>query len=413
VEIGTQRVGDKRRQRLLGIDGVMRRSDRRRSDGTLPCVATDRFRSEFEFEERSIWLNTAHQGRLPRRAAVAVAEAVRWKQHPELLATPDRFSEVPARLRLALARVLGARQDDVVLANSASYGLHLVANGLELGPGDEVVVAANDFPSDILPWLSLRDRGVAVRMVEPQAEVLTPGEVQAALTRRTRVVCLTWVHSFSGRVVDLAGIGQLCRSRGVWLVVNGSQAVGAMPVDVQALPVDALVSVGFKWLCGPYGTGVCWLRPELFDALRPAKLYWLSALSADDLAAPRLDLEAVTPRRQGRLDVFGTANFFNHVPFTAALELLLDLGIDEVAGYVDGLVVRLLGGIDRARFRLVSSEEVRSPLVMVEPLREASAEVLERLAAAGVHVAHRRGRIRISPHLYNTADEIDRALELL
>jgi selenocysteine lyase/cysteine desulfurase len=376
-------------------------------------MATDRFRSEFEFEERSVWLNTAHQGRLPRRAAVALAEAVRWKLHPELLASSDRFAQVPSRLRRALARVLGARQDDVVLANSASYGLHLVANGLELGPGDEVVVAANDFPSDILPWLSLRDRGVAVRMVEPQAEVLTPGEVQAALTRRTRVVCLTWVHSFSGRVVDLAGIGQLCRSRGVWLVVNGSQAVGAMPVDVQALPVDALVSVGFKWLCGPYGTGVCWLRPELFDALRPAKLYWLSALSADDLAAPRLDLEAVTPRRQGRLDVFGTANFFNHVPFTAALELLLDLGIDEVAGYVDGLVVRLLGGIDRARFRLVSSEEVRSPLVMVEPLREASAEVLERLAAAGVHVAHRRGRIRISPHLYNTADEIDRALELL
>jgi cysteine desulfurase/selenocysteine lyase len=376
-------------------------------------MATDRFRSEFEFEERSVWLNTAHQGRLPRRAAVALAEAVRWKLHPELLASSDRFAQVPSRLRRALARVLGARQDDVVLANSASYGLHLVANGLELGPGDEVVVAANDFPSDILPWLSLRDRGVAVRMVEPQAEVLTPGEVQAALTRRTRVVCLTWVHSFSGRVVDLAGIGQLCRSRGVWLVVNGSQAVGAMPVDVQALPVDALVSVGFKWLCGPYGTGVCWLRPELFDALRPAKLYWLSALSADDLAAPRLDLEAVTPRRQGRLDVFGTANYFNHVPFTAALELLLDLGIDEVAGYVDGLVVRLLGGIDRARFRLVSSEEVRSPLVMVEPLREASAEVLERLAAAGVHVAHRRGRIRISPHLYNTADEIDRALELL
>jgi selenocysteine lyase/cysteine desulfurase len=376
-------------------------------------VTTERFRSEFEFEDRSIWLDTAHQGRLPRRAAQALDEAVRWKLHPELLATPDRFSQVPARLRRALARVLGAREDDVVLANSASYGLHLVANGLDLGPDDEVVVPANDFPSDILPWLSLRDRGVQVRMVEPEAEVLTPNEVQAALTRRTRVVCLTWVHSFSGQVVDLAGVGQLCRSSGVWLVVNGSQAVGAMPLDVQRLPIDALVSVGFKWLCGPYGTGLCWLRPELFDALRPTKLYWLSALSADDLAAPRLDLESITPRRTGRLDVFGTANFFNHVPFTAALELLLELGSDEVAGYVDALVVRLLAGIDRRRFRLVSAEDVRSPLVVVEPLREAPAEVFERLTAAGVHVAHRRGRIRISPHLYNSPDEIDRALELL
>jgi cysteine desulfurase/selenocysteine lyase len=376
-------------------------------------VASERFRREFELDERSIWLNTAHQGRLPRRAALALAEAVRWKQHPQLLSTPERFSEVPSRLRRALAQVLGAREDDIVLANSASYGLHLVANGLELGHGDEVVVPANDFPSDILPWLSLRDRGVRVRMVQPQAEVLTPDEVAAALTPRTRVVCLTWVHSFSGQVVDLAGVGRACRSRGVWLVVNGSQAVGAIPVEVGSLPVDAMVSVGFKWLCGPYGTGVCWLRPELFEALRPTKLYWLSALTADDLASPSLDLEAITPRRTGRLDVFGTASFFNHVPFTAALDLLLELGLDEVAAYVDRLVVRLVAGIDRTRFRLVSSEDVRSPLVVVEPLREASGELFERLAAAGVHVAHRRGRIRISPHLYNSADEIDRILELL
>ncbi|HZD78772.1 MAG TPA: aminotransferase class V-fold PLP-dependent enzyme [Actinomycetota bacterium] len=376
-------------------------------------MATDRFRREFELEGGSVWLNTAHQGRLPRRAALALAEAVRWKLHPEMLATPERFSEVPSRLRQALGRVLGAREDEIVLANSASYGLQLIANGLDLGPGDEVVVAANDFPSDILPWLLLRDRGVTIRMIEPQDEVLTPDEVQAALTHRTRVVCLTWVHSFSGQVADLQGVGRACRSRGAWMVVNGSQAVGAMPIDVQALPVDALVSAGFKWLCGPYGTGVCWLRPELADALRPTKLYWLSALTADDLAAPSLDLESITPRRTGRLDVFGTANFFNYVPFTAALELLLELGIEEVAAYVDGLVTGLLAGIDRARFRLVSREDVRSPLVVVEPLQEASGEVFARLATAGVHVAHRRGRIRISPHLYNTPDEINRALELL
>jgi selenocysteine lyase/cysteine desulfurase len=158
---------------------------------------------------------------------------------------------------------------------------------------------------------------------------------------------------------------------------------------------------------------VCWLRPELFEALRPPKLYWLSALTAEDLTAPSLDLEGITPRRTGRLDVFGTASFFNHVPFTAALELLLELGIDEVAAHVDGLVVRLLAGIDRDRFRLVSSDQVRSSLVVVEPLEETAGAVFERLAAAGVHVAHRRGRIRVSPHLYNTADEIDRALELL
>jgi cysteine desulfurase/selenocysteine lyase len=188
--------------------------------------------------------------------------------------------------------------------------------------------------------------------------------------------------------------------------------VGAIPVDVQALPVDAMVSVGFKWLCGPYGTGVCWLRPELFDALRPTKLYWLSALTAEDLAAPSLDLESVRPMRTGRLDVFGTANFSTTSRSPPRWSCGWNWGSTRSA-YVDGLVVGLLAGIDHTRFRLVSSEAVRSPLVVVEPLREASAEVFERLTAVGVHVAHRRGRIRISPHLYNTADEIDRVLELL
>ena len=376
-------------------------------------MAIERFLEEFEREDASVWLNTAHQGRLPLRAAAALAEAVDWKLHPEMLATSERFSEVPSRLRRALARTLGAREEEVVLANSASYGLHLVANGLGLGPGDEVIVATNDFPSDILPWLRLREEGVEVRLIAPADEVLSPEEVEAALTPRTRVVCLTWVHSFSGRVIDVHGIGSACRNAGAWFILNGSQAVGATPVAVHSLPIDALVSAGWKWLCGPYGTGLCWLRPALAGVLRPTKLYWLSALTVDDLAAPSLDLEAVAARRPGGQDIFATANFFNSVPFTAAVELLLELGPGDVAAYVDRIVVRLLAGIDRTRYRLVSGERARSSLVVVEPIVEASGRVFERLVAGRLHAAHRRGRIRIAPHLYNTPADIDRVLELL
>lgn len=373
----------------------------------------DRFLDEFDLEGQAVWLNSAHQGRLPRRAARALDEAVGWKLHPEMLASSAPFSEVPKRVRRVLARLLGAEEEDVVLSNSASYGLHLIAQGLNLGTGDEVLVPANDFPSDVLPWLLLRDRGVRVHMIEPADEVLTAEEVDAELTDRTKVVCLTWVHSFSGRVADLDRIGRVCRSRGAWFVVNGSQAVGVRPIAVESLPIDALVSAGFKWLCGPYGTGVCWLRPELRDAMRPTKLYWLSALSVEDLAAPSLDLGSITPARTGGLDIFGTANFFNHVPFAAAVELMLELGVEKVGQYVDSLVLRLLGGIEHSRYRLVSSPDVRSSIVVVEPATEPAGEVFDRLVAGGVQVAHRRGRIRISPHLYNVPHEIDRALELL
>jgi cysteine desulfurase/selenocysteine lyase len=368
---------------------------------------------EFERETSSVWLNTAHQGRLPKRAARALSDAVEWKLHPEALASPERFTAVPQRLRHLLARVVGARDDDVVLANSASYGLHLVANGLDLRRGDEIIVAANDFPSDILPWVRLEDRGVTVRMIEPHDEVLTADEVAAACTRHTRAVCLTWVHSFSGRILNLDAVGTVCRDHDAWFIVNGSQAVGAIPIDVHSTPIDALVSAGFKWLCGPYGTGLCWLRPELFDTLRPTKLYWLSALTSADLAASSLDLRSITPRRAGRHDVFGTANFFNFVPFAAAVELLLEFGIPRVRDYVDGLVVRLLSGIEQSAFDLVSSTDDRSTLVVLAPTHEPSEILVGRLSAAGVHIAHRRGRIRISPHVYNTTGDIDRALDVL
>jgi cysteine desulfurase / selenocysteine lyase len=371
------------------------------------------FHDEFASSDGSVWLNTAHQGRLPIRAADAVREAVEWKLHPEALVAAAPFTDLPDRLRRLLARLLGAEPSDVVLANSASYGLHLIANGLELAPGDEVVVAANDFPSDVLPWLRLRDRGVAVRMLEPKDEVLTADEVVAAFNARTRVVCLTWVHSFSGRVADLEAIGAACRDRGIWFVVNGSQGVGVLPIDVTAAPIDALIGVGFKWLCGPYGTGFAWLRPQLNDALHPTKLYWLSALTAEDLAAPSLDLEAIQPTAVGRHDIFGTANFFNFMPFAASLELVLEVGVDSIGTYVDDLVLRLLDGIAGTDLRLISSPVQRSSLVVVEPTRQHPGELFDRLSAAGIQVAHRRGRIRFSPHLYNTATEIDQTLELL
>lgn len=369
---------------------------------------------EFESYDERVWLNTAHQGRLPGRAVAELEAAVRWKVTPHLLEEEDAFKQVPHRLRACLAGLLNAEPEDIVLANSASYGLHLIANGLDLAAGDEVVVAQNDFPSDVLPWLRLKGDGVSVRLVEPAGEVLTPEEVEAALTPRTRVLCLTWVHSFSGQILDVMKIGELCRSNGTWFVLNGSQGVGSIPISVRELPVDALISVGFKWLCGPYGTGFCWLRPELFEQVEPKKLYWLNAMSADELSAERLDLEAISPSRVGRHDIFGTANFFNFVPWAAAVELILERGVQPIFEYDQALVARLLEGLPDS-FDVISGRDpgARSSLVVVEPLETSAEEVLARLEDRGIICAHRRGRIRISPHLYNTEDDIDRALEIL
>lgn len=229
-----------------------------------------------------VWLNTAHQGVLPLDGACAAEQAVRWKTRPWEMTTA-RFSSVPENLLAKLARLLCVPARELVLANSSSYGLHLLANGFPWRSGDEVLVVRGDFPSTYLPWVGLEKRGVKVRFIEPAGTAVEAEDVARHASSRTRVLCTTWVHSFLGHVIDLEAIGEVCRDRGIRFVVNASQGVGARPLSPAALPVDAVASVGFKWLCGPYGTGFCWIRSEMLKELELNRVYWLTYMTADDL----------------------------------------------------------------------------------------------------------------------------------
>jgi cysteine desulfurase/selenocysteine lyase len=365
--------------------------------------------------EGKTWINCSHQGALPRVAAAVADEAIRWKRTPFELSS-ERFTEVPARLRNALGRLIGAPADDVVLANSASYGLHLLANGLPLREGDEVLLVEGDFPSVILPWLGLEHRGVSLRFVCPGSQGLTADELERAFGDKTKVLCTTWVHSFTGVALDLDALGEVCQKHGVRFLVNGAQAVGARPIDVSGTPIDALISVGFKWLCGPYGTGFCWMRPELRDSLEINRAYWLTMQTADDLGK-----EETLPSLRSDLgarayDVFGTANFFNFMPWTTSVEYLLSKGIDEIAAHDAGLVDRLIEGLKKLGYRILSPEDgpSRSTLVIASHQDRSRNDAVHRaLQDDGIYIAFRRGNLRFSPHLYNTRDDIDRALSTL
>src|SRR5262249_36289689 len=155
---------------------------------------------------------------------------------------------VPERLRGLLARLVGAPPDQIVLGSSTSYGLNLIANGLDWADGDEVLVVDGDYPATLLPWLRLIRHGVWVRRLRPAPGLLSGAEVPAAARPRPRLLAVTWTDSFTGRTLDLAELGRACRAAGILLVVNASQALGARPLDVTATPADAVVCCGYKWL---------------------------------------------------------------------------------------------------------------------------------------------------------------------
>ena len=366
-----------------------------------------------DFEGRA-WLNCAHQGPLPLVAVREATHALADKAAPHRIRDDD-FAQVPARLKGALGRLAGVPADEVILGNSTSYGLQLLVQGVDWRQGDEVLLVDGDFPATIVPWLPLAERGVRVRLLRPEGGTLDAGQLAAELTPATRLFCCSWVFSFTGQTVDLAALGRVCHQAGVRFVVNGSQAVGAVPLELAGLPVDALVSCGFKWLCGPYGTGFCWLSPALLASLTWRPAYWLAHLAQDDLGQDtgyrlRDDLGAA------RYDLPGTANFLTFRPWTASVEYLLGKGIGEVAAHDQALVERFLQGLDPDRHRLVSPRQGhgRSALVVFGHRQAGrTPELHRRLTAAGVDVAFRRGNLRVSPHLYNTPADIDRALEAL
>jgi len=367
------------------------------------------------FEDR-IWLNCAHQGPLPRVAVEAATEALSLKIAPHRI-KDEAFGLVPLRLKKALGRLINVPPDDIILGNSTSYGLHLLANGIPWQPKDEVLLVEGDFPANIFPWLGLRKRGVVVRLIKPQNFVVQAKELRDQIGESTRLFCTSWVNSFTGHAVDVPALGEVCRASNVLFMLNGSQAIGTRPLDVSTTPIDGLASCGFKWLCGPYATGFCWIRPELRESLEYNQAYWLAMQDTRDLDLMRERKIALRNDLGASIyDVFCTANFLNFMPWIAAIEYLLEQKIEEIESHNSNWISEFIAGLDSETYEVISPREgvACSTLVVVSHKRaERNVGLYQALRSKGIDVAFREGNLRFAPHLYNTDEDLDRTLSVL
>ncbi len=370
--------------------------------------------TDFSLNPNHTWLNVASEGPLPRVAAAALQEAVVWKSSPHLLTLP-KFHQVPIELKKILSALIHVDWQDVILGNSATYGLHLLVHGIGFKSGDEIILLQNDFPTDILPWLSLEAQGVVVHQLPAQQHVLTPAEISKAINARTKLICLPYVHSFSGYREDIRTIGKQCRERGIIFVVNLSQAAGAFEVNVEDLDLDAVVCAGYKWLLGPYGTGFCWIRKEIRQQLNYAQNYWISLMDEVSLNSQGA-LALNDDHSTRRYDVFGTANFFNYVPWHASIKYLLSIGMDKVKAHNQGLVDHIVDGLNSKYFDLLSpGPRTERTNIVVFSCKDASKNhhLMEFLKEKGFHLALWKNKLRVSPHIYNTGKEIEALLKAL
>lgn len=372
------------------------------------------YQSDFYDFKDVIWLNAASEGPLPVVAKQALAQAVEWKSSVYQLDIP-KFIQVPLELKHSIGRLINVDPKDVILGTSASYGLHILADGIEWHSGDEIILMQNDFPTNIIPWLALEQKGVVVKQVPAANHILDIDEFRRAITPRTRLTCLSQVHTFSGHRLDVQSIVNECQTRGITTVLNIAQSVGTMPVDVSALGVDAVVSVGYKWLCGPYGTGFCWMTPQLRESLRINRAYWPTYMTVEEMkeTGPIFYKEQSSTQKY---DVFGTANFFNFVPLKTAIDYWIDVGIENVYSHNQTLIQQLIDGLDLDRFRLISpsSPSLRSGLLVLSLVDSNHNENLyKHLQSSNIYSAFWKGNIRLTPHVYNTPKQIQKTLEIL
>ncbi|HEX6984316.1 MAG TPA: aminotransferase class V-fold PLP-dependent enzyme [Planctomycetaceae bacterium] len=316
-----------------------------------------------------------------------------------------RWRKNVERARALGAGLIGAGEDEVAVVRNTTEGIGLVAEGFPWRPGDNVVVPSSEFPSNLYPWKHLAGRGVEVRVVDAPDERLDPAKVEAACDPRTRIVAVSWVGYATGWRNDPAVYAEIAHRRGAYLFLDAIQALGVLPLDAKAAGVDFLAADGHKWMLGPEGAGLFYVRRELLDLLRPLLVGWNSVATAGDYTNPDLRLKPTAGRYEG-----GSYNMAGIAGFAESLALLDAIGVDAIAARLrevtDGLCDRLRSaGADIASDR---SDERRSGIVAFALPGRPPTEVRKHLFERGVIVRERAGRLRASPHAYTNADDVDR-----
>lgn len=391
----------------------------------------DTIRDQFPALEEKVFLDAACASLAPRAAVEAIHEFLEMT-----LLCPSRSStlhhiamdEMRARARPEIARLINAGEDEIALLESTTHGLSVAANSLPLGRGDRVLLCDLEFMQVAVPWCQKRkEAGIEIDVVPHRGGEVRIEDIAERIGERTRVVSISSVQWSNGYRSDLGALGALCRDRGVWLVVDAIQQLGAMPIDVKETPVDMLACGGHKWLNAPFGAGFLYVRRDLPAELRPPVAGYLSLEEPDGGWGNYFQTPSISPVRdyrfvQGarRYEVGGTSNYPGAVGLAASVRLINELGVSRIRDRIYDLTDHLIAGLREIGVEIVTplDRNNRSGIVTFNAggVKE-NLDLMERLQDRQVLVSVRYtshvGGVRVSCHFYNSIEDIDRLLDVV
>jgi len=374
-------------------------------------VNWERTRSWFPVVEELVYLDHAAVAPISTRVAEALGRYATEASRRGAFHYGAFYDREIERVRQRAARLIGARADEVAFAKNTTEGLGIVANGIDWRRGDEIVICDLEYPSNVYPWWNLRDRGVETVMLASRDGHLPLDAVANALrSSRARMLALSSVEFGNGARNDLHALGQMCRERGVLFCVDAIQSLGCLPIDVESMGIDFLAADGHKWLLSVEGCGIFFCASRALELVRPRIVGWRSVAHNHDFDVYQTELQAGAGRYEE-----GSTNTPGIFALGAAIDLVLELGIDAIAERVLGLTDRLVEGLRSRGAELRSPRDAgqASGIVSFRLPGSDPAATKQRLRAAGIHVAARRGGVRASPHFYNSEAEIDQLLAAL
>lgn len=368
-------------------------------------------RALFPVTRNLIYFNHAAVGPLSVRAYEAMEGHARDQRDFGAAHWREWYAEHD-RLRASAAKLIGAAANEISILKNTTEGLAFVAEGLRWERGDNVVTTALEFPSNYVPWKVLEARGVECRVVEAPEGTFTADDVAAAIDDRTRIVAVSSVAFHNGFAADLDAIGDLCARRHILFCVDAIQSLGVLPMDVKRSKISFLAADGHKWLCGPEGAAIFYAAAEHREKLRVIENGWtnIDRKKGTFLFAPT-DLLPDARRFEG-----GSLNTNGIYGLRAAIDLLVEIGIETIEEEVIRLANRLAEGLESIGFRIGSPRPGRSGIVGAIPPLVETRELIRlhgELDRQGIICAPREGMLRFSPHFYNDDEEIDRVVEEL
>ncbi len=377
----------------------------------MPFDPTELRKSDFPWTSGTSYLDSASIGPLPARSLATLDAFNALRSTPHRIPKDVQFGAL-TRARALAARLLNVSVGEIALATNTSFGLNIAARALPLAPGDIVLVSDREFPANVYPWMNLADRGVQLELVPVTAEGW-PDEarlLERLSDPRVRVLAVSLVQFSSGYKVDLAALSKATRATSTWLVVDAIQALGQLPVDLTETPVDILATGAQKWLLSPWGSGFFYVRKEILDQLTPPFAGWLAFQGTDDFNT----LTQYNPawHDDSRRFELITLPFQDFAAMNTSLEMILDIGLDEIAAHLQRVQEPLLDLAARRDIPITSPRGAHGCAIVCLGVPDA-ARLHRVLRGNEVICSLREGSLRFSPHLFNSVDDVARAAEVL